>query len=562
MLEFEYKNAEIDDNLDLYISLSELIKKEGISKSELTNSINRMSNLLIEMSKSSEKIYNQNLQELVSKESVSLEDELKKLDSLKKIVKSYESIVKKNVEYHKSITDVKVELKIKGINDVKRYEEKIKIIKDYKKRLGKIDELEEKRANAVVDLTATSKTISTSHQTNVEDENHLTNNFDKLFNDDNISNLDAEKVEKEYENAKLLLDNARFITDKAKTSEEEKEASKNLEYSEKEYNECYGLFLKLQLFQENRITSVSDIEYEEKLLRMKGILEKLGQVIPNDKHSVVYKERLSEIDVNINKIRLQKIDVEREKTINKDIETLDADLEKQRKLNNSEKVQKVIGPFVNKKEEVEESIPVIEDVPEENLSNMWQENLEKLNSAIIDDNEIEVVEEPEIVEEEKIESEEPEYNLTSNVVPEGLSTEEIIDSVNGAQNYDNAAGVQNDENETDKANIVKLEEINNLPIAYETVEDVSEPSPEEEIIEQKETKGPMVLDDNPVISITPEELEKLEEIDPNTIVDKNSATTELKMNIFNSREKLKAWWNNMLNKIFATKPHTLTKGGN
>lgn len=560
MLEFEYKNAEIDNNLDLYIGYSKLIKKQGISKNEVTNSINRMSNLLMEMSKASEKIYNQNLQELINKESVSLEDELKKLDSLKRIVKSYENNVKKNVEYHELISGVKVELKIKGINDEKRYEERIKIIRDYKKRLAKIDELEEKRANAVVDLTATNKSISTSHQKNVEDENQLTSNFNKLFEDDNILKLDAEKVEKDYENAKLLLDNARFITEKAKTSEEEKEASKNLDFSENKYNECYGLFLKFQLFKENSIVSVNDIEYEQKLLRMKKVLGQLEQVNSADKYLLIYKERLSEIDININKIRLQKIDIEREKTITKDIEITDTELEKQRKQNNSEKVQKVVGPFVNKKELEEESI--IEDVKNVDLNNMWQENLEKLNSATIDsvDNDTIKIDEPKEIEIEEKEVKEPEYNLTSNVVPEGISTEEILNSAESdVQGYDNAAGVYDE----DTAYIIKLEEINNLPLANKTSETISNKPIEEKNNEiEKPKDGPMILDDNPTIVLTREELKDMEIINPNTIIDKNSATTELKMSIFDSSDKLKAWWNNMLNKIFVTKPHTLTKGGN
>ncbi len=560
MLEFEYKNAEIDNNLDLYIGYSKLIKKQGISKNEVTNSINRMSNLLMEMSKASEKIYNQNLQELINKESVSLEDELKKLDSLKRIVKSYENNVKKNVEYHELISGVKVELKIKGINDEKRYEERIKIIRDYKKRLAKIDELEEKRANAVVDLTATNKSISTSHQKNVEDENQLTSNFNKLFEDDNILKLDAEKVEKDYENAKLLLDNARFITEKAKTSEEEKEASKNLDFSENKYNECYGLFLKFQLFKENSIVSVNDIEYEQKLLRMKKVLGQLEQVNSADKYLLIYKERLSEIDININKIRLQKIDIEREKTITKDIEITDTELEKQRKQNNSEKVQKVVGPFVNKKELEEESI--IEDVKNVDLNNMWQENLEKLNSATIDsvDNDTIKIDEPKEIEIEEKKVKEPEYNLTSNVVPEGISTEEILNSAESdVQGYDNAAGVYDE----DTAYIIKLEEINNLPLANKTSETISNKPIEEKNNEiEKPKDGPMILDDNPTIVLTREELKDMEIINPNTIIDKNSATTELKMSIFDSSDKLKAWWNNMLNKIFVTKPHTLTKGGN
>lgn len=577
MLEFEYTNNKIDNNLDLYeallLRIRDLKSDIGNAKSkkledELSNTINRAGNVLKTMLAISDKMYNQHLQKQIYKESTSLEEETEKLNTLKRMIKNRESVLKKITDKHKKATEITIIPRIKGLTDLTHYESQIKLIKEYNGRLIKIERLENKRNNADVDLVATNNSISTSHQKNIEDEKVLTDNFNKLLESDSITKIDPTKVEKEYNDARELLDDAFAVIELSKSSKDplkEKDALKNLDYPQREYNRCYSLFLKLQLLKENRTESVDDVEYEKKLKRIKDILEKLLDIKIADNYGIVYKERLNEIVVNLNKIRLQKIDIEKQKTIIKDIEAINTELEKLRKINESDKVQKVIGPFIKKEEEIEtvENKEDIEEIQEPvTLNNMWEEELSKpVEEVVIEDVKEPIVEEP------------TGFTLTSNVVaPEETeevketieelrqSDADLLESIVTSTDYDNTPGVE----EENKANIVNLEEINKLPEAspIDVMPIPAEKTFDKPVEEPKNLEGPMVVGNNDLIGITDEMRENMTVIDPMTIIDKNPATTDLKMELFNHRGKLKVWWSNMLNKLFASKPHTLTKGGN
>lgn len=576
-ISFTYEGAKETHSL-LQKIIDDLDNYDSLLGSKKPEDVNRMSKLLKGILITTKSVFQERLQDLSDNESHSLDDELDKLHLLEKTTTNYENGINECFKYHKLNTGVEFclngskktnskkvsknvitfDLKIPGFNNSDYYANKAKIIDDYKERNAEISELEKNKAVVAKNLEEVEAERANNRQKNISGENELTIELRKLLEID-ISKEDIGRIKEEYDKAEKLLKmagtNKEHLPEDAVTNE-------NFEKAQKEYNKCYTLYLKSQLLVENMVNSLSDDEYENKLNRIKGLIEEVLAINSNDDS---YKELLSIIGNNISEINDQKTILTVEEGYNKEIETINARLAELNAANNGAEVQEVVGPFTKPVEveiktvtyEEPEEI-VIEEVGDATLDTL---GINKYSNVTTDNADEEEIKSGPIVEDKK---EEP-YILTNGVkLPDEL-----------LKSYDSTPGSDDESNndEKEKPNIVPETIVAKLPETESETESLLKTNNnDQEIVES----GPENLV-TPIVSsvdqksfeigsepysninvVTPSEEEI---VNPNTIINKEIATDILKNTLKDYRDKLSLWWTKMMEKLFSVKPHTLTKGG-